>query len=175
MIEASNAVEQACRRFLEQDDTPVQLSKNLVRLTKLKGNVGERMQKVVKDLNAIKNMFKAYSKQQGDLNLAKLKNGANFFENICQVDAAKMERTLDEEVAELQGKIAKEKEGRDQRLKDRLADLFLKIGGGEIYELAAKKMAPKEAERRAKEKAEAKAKKQEEIKAKEPTKKDAEA
>ena len=120
-------------------------------------------------------MFKAYAKQQGDLNLAQLKNSLGFFDNFCTVDAAKIERTLDEEIAELQGKIAKEKEGRDQRLKDRLADLFLKIGGGEIYELAAKKMAPKEAERRAKEKAEAKAKKQAEIKAIEQAKKDAEA
>ena len=103
MIEASNAVEQACHRFLSIDDTSVQLKKSLARLTKLKGNVGDRMSKVVKDLNAIKNMFKVYEKQQAGMNQSYLKNERNFFEKICTVDAVKMERTLDEEIAALEG------------------------------------------------------------------------
>ena len=70
---------------------------------KLKSNVGDRVSKVVKDLNAIRNMFKTYEKQQAGMNQAQLKNGTSFFENICTVDAAKMETTLDEEIATIEG------------------------------------------------------------------------
>ena len=79
------------------------MTKNLARLLKLKGNVGDRVSKVMKDLNAIRNMFKAYDKQQAGMNQAQLKNGTSFFENICTVDAAKIETTLDEEITSIEG------------------------------------------------------------------------
>jgi division protein CdvB (Snf7/Vps24/ESCRT-III family) len=66
---------------------------------KLKGNVGDLVSKVVKDMNAIRNILKAYEKQQAGMNQAQLKNGTSFFENICTVDVAKMETALDEEIA----------------------------------------------------------------------------
>jgi len=37
------------------------------------------------------------------MNQSYLKNERNFFEKICTVDAVKMERTLDEEIAALEG------------------------------------------------------------------------
>ena len=70
---------------------------------KLKGNVGDRISKVVKDLNAIRNMFKTYEKQQAGMNQAQLKNGTSYFEKTCTVDAAKLETTLDEEIATIEG------------------------------------------------------------------------
>ena len=58
MFEDCATVERACRKFMEEDDTTAALVQDLAVITEFKSNVGDRLSKVVKDLNVVRNMFK---------------------------------------------------------------------------------------------------------------------
>jgi len=61
MNNSSVNVEKACREFIEEDDTSVDLIKDLKKLKSLKSNVGDRLAKVMKDLSVVRNIFKTMS------------------------------------------------------------------------------------------------------------------
>jgi len=60
MIAAKNAIEKACRVFMDQDDTDPVLTTRLEDIKRLKSKVGDRISIVGKELNIIRNMFRGY-------------------------------------------------------------------------------------------------------------------
>ena len=86
MTNSSANVEKVCREFIDEDDTSVDLIKDLKKIKSLKSNVGDRLAKVMKDLGVVRNIFKNHEQRQKGSNRRPLKKGASFFEKICAFD-----------------------------------------------------------------------------------------
>lgn len=139
MVSSEEAVLQACRKFLEHDETPVELIESLADLKKLKSSLKHPITGVVKDLKVCKKMINKFEQRKKGVDRTKLQKGGSFYDQIFQVDFERTEKTLDETIAAFDSYIAKEKEERLDKKRQQLADLFMQYAGTEILALAKKK------------------------------------
>jgi len=138
-------VEKVCRKFIDEDDTSVDMIKNLKKLKSLNSNVRDRLAKVIKDLNIVRNIFKSHEQLQKASNRPTLKKGASYFEKICTFDLEQVEQCMKEEIQAFESEIEEARKGREQGRRERLAEIFMKIEGGAIFKIAALKNAEAEA------------------------------
>jgi len=87
-----------------------------------------------------------------------LKKGASYFEKICTFDLEQVEQGMKQEIQAVKAEIEEARKGREQRGRERLAELFMKLEGGAIFKIATEKNAQAEAKDEAKAKAKAYAK-----------------
>ena len=124
---------------MEQDDTDPQLIARLEDIKRLKSKVGDRMSNVGKELNIIRNMFKGYENRQKGKNGEQLSKGTQFYEGLCAFDYEQMEQNLKSEIAIVESQINQAKEGREERLTEQLAQMFMQLNGGKIFKVAFNK------------------------------------
>ena len=132
-------VKNALQSFLDQDDTPKNLLETLSALQKMRSVVNDRLLKVDKDLDFIKKTFTRHDERQQKAKRDKLTQGVDFFQNLCIFDPAQLKKAIDDEIAAVEAKIVIVKAGTKERLRQKLADAFLEIEDGKIWELGAKK------------------------------------
>jgi len=72
----------------------------------LKSRVGDRMSKVGKELNVIRNMFRGFENCQRGKNGDQLSKGTQFYESLCLFDTEQMEQNLDSEIAIVERQIS---------------------------------------------------------------------
>ena len=73
--------------FVNQDDTSIILSDTLYTLIEIRYAVNDRLLKVDRDLDVIRNMLVRDKERQGKAKQQKLANGATFFQKLCTFDS----------------------------------------------------------------------------------------
>ena len=129
-------MQEACQKFLSQDDTPKKMTKTVNRLKRSKENVRARLAEIERATKLINKEFECLKKESDAVKLMECKiPSIDFFTQ--RPDSAKAIEPIDKEIKRIEGLIEAHKAQAYQRRKKGLAAEIKQVCNGEIAEIIA--------------------------------------